>query len=78
MPLGEGILPYLRAASAECVQCWVFWSPHGPWCPQMSLFVMFVLYGGSQVGLSWCKARWRPFLLSSGSVGSQRGTLPVA
>lgn len=41
MPLGEGILPYLRAASAECVQCWVFWSPHGP---QMSLFVMLVLY----------------------------------
>lgn len=49
MPLGEGILPYLRAASAECVQCWVFLSPHGPWCPQMSLFVMLVLYGGHRL-----------------------------
>lgn len=78
MPLGEGILPYLRAASAECVQCWVFFEPARALVSSNVLVCHVGSLRGSQVGLSWCKARWRPFLLSSGSVGSQCGTLPVA
>lgn len=45
MPLGEGILPFVPQGS-QCRMCPVlgFLEPARAWCPQMSLFVMLVLY----------------------------------